>query len=216
MDIFTIPGEEYDSNIYVICGDVPTIVDTGTGFYSKEISEQIKKIVNPSTITQIVLTHEHYDHVGGVADFIRLTGGKAKILASELAVSKLRTGKSSFAEMLGGVMPKITVDVALHDGEQIQAGDELFEVFSTPGHSPGSICLYDISKKTLISGDTVFAFGGFGRYDFPGGDFQVLVSSLERLALLDCVGLYPGHGPVVEKNGTQHVENALHNIRSMG
>ncbi len=75
MDIFTIPGTDYDSNVYVIVGEIPTIIDTGTGFYSRMIIEIIQKRIKLNKIRQILLTHEHYDHVGGVQDIIRATEG---------------------------------------------------------------------------------------------------------------------------------------------
>lgn len=75
----------------------------------------------------------------------------------------------------------------------------------TPGHSPGSICLYYEKEKALISGDTLF-YLGVGRTDLPGGDTASLAQSLERLARLDIEYLVPGHGEMlkgrkaVEKN----------------
>jgi hydroxyacylglutathione hydrolase len=215
MDIFTIPGKEYDSNVYVITGEIPTIIDTGTGFYSRMIIETIQKIIKLHKIQQILLTHEHYDHVGGVQDIVRATKGTAQICAHKDIVLKLKNGKSTFAEMIGGVMPNINVDVPLVDGVQLTLGDEIFEVFVTPGHSIGSLCFYSKKSEVLFSGDTIFANGGFGRYDFPGGDFNLLLHSIERLATLKVKNLYPGHGPIVETNGADHVLQTLYNIRSL-
>jgi hydroxyacylglutathione hydrolase len=213
MDIFTLPGMDYDSNVYVITGQVPTVIDTGTGFYSDMILKTIQKKVKLETIQQILLTHEHFDHVGGVQDFLQATQGAAQVFAHRDVVTKLQEGKSSFAELLGGVMPHIKVDVPLTDDMEIMIGDESFHVLFTPGHSIGSLCCYSKKKKMLFSGDTVFANGGFGRYDFPGGDFQLLLHSLERLAALDISQLYPGHGPIVERSGKDHIRQALSNIR---
>ena len=78
MDIFTILGRGYDSNIYVIVGSNPTIVDTGTGFYSNDVISVIRKFVDPTTIKNIILTHEHYDHVGGALDTL-LSGKGSEI-----------------------------------------------------------------------------------------------------------------------------------------
>jgi glyoxylase-like metal-dependent hydrolase (beta-lactamase superfamily II) len=215
MDIFTIASNDYDSNVYVIVGKIPTIIDTGTGFYSRMILETIQKIIKINKIQQILLTHEHYDHVGGVQDFVRATEGTARIFAHKDVVSKLKEGKSSFAEMLGGVMPHIEVDVPLIDDMQLTVGDDLFQVLVTPGHSIGSLCFYSKKNEVLFSGDTVFAHGGFGRYDFPGGDFHLLLHSIERLATLKIKNLYPGHGPIIETGGKDHVLQALSNIRSL-
>ena len=215
MDIFTIPGREYDSNVYVIGGQTPTIIDTGTGFYSRMIIETIQKIIKLHQIRQILLTHEHYDHVGGVQDIVRATKGTAQIFAHKDVVSKLKDGKSTFAEMIGRVMPKIDVDVPLVDGQQLTLGDQTFKVLVTPGHSIGSLCFYSKKCEVLFSGDTIFANGGFGRYDFPGGDFNLLLQSIERLVKLKVKNLYPGHGPIIETNGTNHVVQSLCNIRSL-
>ncbi|MBN2599041.1 MAG: MBL fold metallo-hydrolase [Candidatus Thermoplasmatota archaeon] len=215
MNIVTIPGMEYDSNIYLLLGKVPTIIDTGTGFHSKEIIEIIQKNIMITKIKQVVLTHEHYDHVGGVYDIISALQGNAKIYAHHEIVTKLKEGKSTFAEMLGGKMPKITVDVALNDGDHLTLGDQQYEILLTPGHSIGSLCLYEQNQKVLFSGDTVFANGGFGRYDFPGGDFTALLRSIQCLATLDVNSLYPGHGPIVERDGNNHVRQALDNIQSL-
>jgi hydroxyacylglutathione hydrolase len=215
MNIFTIPGTDYDSNVFVVNGEVPTIIDAGTGFYSNEIFETIQKFLSITKIQQILLTHEHYDHVGGVNDIIKATKGKAKIFAHESIVLKLREGKSAYAEMLGGMMPKIEVDVPLKDNQQITIGDESVKVLATPGHSIGSVCFYAAKGRVLFSGDTIFAFGGFGRYDFPGGNFSFLQRSIERLAKLNVKSLYPGHGPIIETNGTDHILQSLHSIRSL-
>lgn len=72
-------------------------------------------------------------------------------------------------------------------------GDETFQVISTPGHSPGSLCLYWPKQKALFSGDVVFS-GGIGRTDFPGGNGKLLKESIQRLAQLDVEYLLPGHG----------------------
>jgi len=215
MEIFTVTGRNNDSNVYVIIGNIPTIIDTGTGFNSREILEVIKKFTKLSVIKQIILTHEHFDHVGGTLDILDATNGNAQILVYKNVVSKLEKGESSFAMMLGGVMPKIHVDKTLSDGENIVLGDEEFEVLHTPGHSLGSICLYSRKREALISGDTIFAHGDFGRYDLPGGDFNSLTKSIERLAALNVKNLYPGHGPIVEDYGKDHVLNSFRNIQSM-
>jgi hydroxyacylglutathione hydrolase len=215
MDIITIPGREYDSNVYVVVGKIPTIIDTGTGFYTRIILETIQKIVNLEQIQQILLTHEHYDHIGGAQDILQASKGRAKIFAHKDVVTKLKEGKSTFAEMLGGTMPKLTIDVPLSGGEQLTIGDSPFEVLITPGHSIGSLCFYSKKNEVLFSGDTIFADGGFGRYDFPDGDFDSLLNSIEKLAELDVTNLYPGHGCIVKQHGKNHVLKTLQSIRSL-
>ena len=81
----------------------------------------------------------------------------------------------------------------------------------TPGHTPGCMCLYDEKSKTLFSGDTVFANGSFGRYDFPGGNGKQLRYSIENLSKLDINNLYPGHETIVEGDGNRHMRMTLKN-----
>ncbi|MBN1280838.1 MAG: MBL fold metallo-hydrolase [Candidatus Thermoplasmatota archaeon] len=215
MQIVTIPGRDYDSNVYVIPGQKPTIIDTGTGFHSPQIIQTIRQVCNLTAIQQILLTHEHFDHVGGANDLLRASNGTAKIFAHADIVHKLREGKSAFAEMIGGTMPRVTVDVPLSEATQLTIGDEVFVPLLTPGHSIGSLCFYNTEHGVLFSGDTLFAQGGFGRYDFPGGDLSSLVLSIERLAALDITSVYPGHGPIVEHKGHDHVHQSLQNIQML-
>jgi len=213
MKIHCIYGRNYDSNIYVITGENPTIIDCGTGLHNEEVVRDINKIVDPTSIKQIILTHEHFDHCGGVKKLRDLTSGNAKILSYDNAADKIERGESIFARLIGGVMPKMPVDVRLIDGNTINIGDETFEVIYTPGHTPGSMCLYSKISKSLISGDTIFAYGSFGRYDFPGGDVILLKQSIEKLAELDVDNLYPGHESYVEGEGEKHMAMVLESIR---
>jgi glyoxylase-like metal-dependent hydrolase (beta-lactamase superfamily II) len=214
MQVYKIDSIGYDSNIYIIPGKLTTIIDTGTGLNLKETLYKIEKHIALDEIKQIVLTHEHFDHVGGAKKLKELTNGK--IIAHENAISRLKSGKSMFATLLGAEMPKLDVDITLLDKDKLTIGDEKFEVIYTPGHSPGSICLYNDKNGILFSGDTVFAYGDFGRYDFPGGSLDLLVKSIEKLASLDVKDLYPGHGKHVLKDGKKHILMALQNIKTMG
>jgi glyoxylase-like metal-dependent hydrolase (beta-lactamase superfamily II) len=172
-------------------------------------------MIDIQSIKQIILTHEHYDHCGGVKKLFNIIDEKPVILAHLETTKKLKKGISLFAQMLGGKMPKISVDINLKDKEIINIGDSKFQIFFTPGHSPGSICMFDKTTKSLISGDTVFSYGSFGRYDFPGGNLNLLKKSIEKLAMLDIQNLYPGHELFIEKEGNKHMKMTLSNIRSI-
>jgi glyoxylase-like metal-dependent hydrolase (beta-lactamase superfamily II) len=87
------------------------------------------------------------------------------------------------------------VSKRLKDGDVIETEDYRLEVLHTPGHTNGSICLYDEAKKIIFSGDTFF-IEGIGRTDLPSGDMEALKKSLKRLASLDIEKVYPGHGEV--------------------
>ena len=212
MNIHCIRGFQYDSNIYVITGEKTTVIDTGTGLYQNNIDTKIKEIIDPALIQQIILTHEHYDHCGGVKNIYNLTNGNTRVIAHHLAAPKIEDGKSMFANMLGGMMPKMPVDQKVDEGDTLTIGNDTFTVLHTPGHTPGCICLYNKEHKVLFSGDTVFAHGSFGRTDFPGGNHQQLIRSIQRLTTLDINALYPGHEEWIEQDANHHIKQSLQNI----
>ena len=91
-----------------------------------------------------------------------------------------------------GELPAATL--LLSEGDVLPFAPE-WSVLHTPGHSPGSICLYNEDENTLISGDTLFADNGFGRTDLRGGNYAQLMKSLSRLEKLPAgTKLLPGHG----------------------
>ena len=131
MEIFTITGMGYDSNIFIILGKTPSIVDTGTGLNSRYVVDNISKFIEIGKLKQIILTHEHYDHIGGVEEILKKTENTAKIIAHKNVALKISQGRSDFAEMLGGKLPKVKINYELSGGEEIILGDENFEVLNS-------------------------------------------------------------------------------------
>lgn len=142
----------------------------------------------------ILLTHAHFDHIGAV-DEIRKRyhievyiheQEKEWLAESSLNRSRLFTGE----DIVTG-----PAEHYLHEGS-MQIGDFHFEVMHTPGHSPGSVSFVFHDQEKVISGDALF-FQGIGRTDLPGGDRNILETSIKkRLYLLsDTYTVYPGHGP---------------------
>ena len=215
MKVYCIYGIEYDSNVYLIPGEIPTIIDCGTGLHSKYIIDKVKEKIQLKKIKQIILTHEHFDHCGGVKDIFEKIGNHVKIIAHELSSHKIENGESDFARMLGSSMPKMPVDIKLKKDDKLKIGDNEFKVIHTPGHTPGCICLYNKENKILFSGDTIFAFGSFGRYDFPGGSLNELKDSIERITKLDIEKMYPGHESIVEKDANKHIKKSFENINCL-
>ena len=189
-----IEGIGFDCNIYVF-EDV--IVDTGTGENMKYIFESLKKAdYNPDDLSLIVNTHNHYDHIGGNRYLdLKVAMHKEDALALEKG-----DNTTTAASLFGTSLDKMKVDFKLQEGDKIHN----FEVLHTPGHTKGGICLYD--GETLISGDTVFADGGFGRTDL-GGDMKDMKESLKRVNSLEVTYLLPGHGPCAS-DGSKHVKLA--------
>ena len=159
-------------------------------------------------INTIVLTHCHFDHTARVKEIAHMC--KAKVAIHKNDARGLLEDTLSLSMHFGARSPGIAPDVVLNEGDII--GD--LKVLHTPGHTPGSICLLAERDLVLFSGDTVFADGCFGRYDFPGGSRIELARSLDRLALLDVEGLYPGHGEPVEQGGSRHIIAAQDLIKS--
>ncbi len=206
MKIITFISGGFDSSMYLVTGKKNTLIDTGTGSYNEKTIEAIEKALDGGKLHQIVLTHEHIDHVGGVAGIAEATG--ADVLASEQTASILTKGDMvrSGAILFGRGLKKVADIKVIGEPDTITMGDEEFMVMDTPGHSEGSVCLYCEKIKVLISGDTIFTHGGVGRWDLPGGNLSKLSASIDRLAGLDVDGLYPGHGEPVEEEGDKHVE----------
>jgi glyoxylase-like metal-dependent hydrolase (beta-lactamase superfamily II) len=197
MQVRWIPEQSGFANSYVY-GTI--LVDAGV----------LPMAVKPfkDQINTIVLTHCHFDHTARVKEIAHMC--KAKIAIHKNDARGLLEDTWSLSMHFGARSPGIAPDVVLTEGDFI--GD--LQVLHTPGHTPGSICLLAERELLLFSGDTVFSDGCFGRYDFPGGSRIDLARSLDRLALLDVEGLYPGHGEPVEQGGSRHIIAAQELIQS--
>jgi len=141
-------------------------------------------------VTHVINTHGHSDHTAGNAAVKRATG--ARILIHELDAARMTTAVNRGLSMLLGGRPSPEPDGLLKHGDRIAIGASSLEVIHTPGHTPGSICLY--SEGHLFTGDTLFV-GGVGRSDLPGGSSEALARSIrERIySLPPQTVVWPGH-----------------------
>jgi hydroxyacylglutathione hydrolase len=140
--------------------------------------------------TAILITHGHWDHLGGVADLADASGAPVYMAEGERALLEDINRFTPFSFELRPHTP----DVLLQGDETIEAAGIAFETLSVPGHSPAHLAYY--AEGCLFSGDLVFA-GSVGRTDLPGADWDVLVESVRMLVERfppDTV-VYPGHGP---------------------
>ncbi len=211
MKVHYIPGVGYDSNVYLIEDEDPIVVDAGTGMFADTTLTEISKLVPLKKVERIILTHSHYDHIGGAGIFQRATGGKIYLHEEEarpiLAGDTSLTASDIFGKRLG------QLDIEpIKTGQTIDTGAGHFEVLHTPGHSPGSICLHDKGSASAIVGDTVFCDGAVGRWDLPGGDLAQLIASLKRVQKLGIRNMYPGHGSFAEGDAAQHLKLAANYI----
>ena len=208
MKIHQIGGKNFDSNIYLIIDKTIALVDAGTGMNFETVKQNLGKFnLKPNDIELLINTHCHYDHVGGDINFIRSAG--CEVAIHELEANLLREGNGvvTCADMFGEKLEPIDVAIELREGSKIKLGELTLEVLRTPGHTAGSICLYEPKQRLLFSGDIIFS-DGVGRTDLPTGDTVALRNSIERLLKLDVQNIYPGHGPLVEKNAHACILNA--------
>ncbi len=142
----------------------------------------------------ILLTHGHFDHIGGAAELMELTGAGLGCLKEEEALCKdtyLNLGNTY------GMNLTVTPNYLYSDGDEITAADLTCKVIKTPGHTSGGCCYYFEEDDILISGDTLFE-ESIGRTDFPTGSTSELVRSVKDklFCLPDETIVYPGHGDV--------------------
>ncbi len=145
------------------------------------------------TVTAIVATHAHFDHLLAAGRLRSLTGAPLHLHARDRGL--LDWYRESGWLFLGtdiGEAPEI--DTSPEEGDRLAAGSAELEVLHTPGHSPGSLTL--VTDTQIFCGDALFA-GSIGRSDLPGGDSATLKDSIEHklLVLPDDTIVYPGHGP---------------------
>jgi len=147
----------------------------------------------------ILLTHAHLDHVTGVTQAKQVTGAPIWIHRDDLF---LYNGVVEQGRMFGlRVSPQPAIDSFYKAGEPLAFGDCVVDVYHTPGHSPGGVCLAIGESRgagrELFVGDTLFA-GSIGRTDLPGGDLTTLLTSIrtELFQFPDDCRVFSGHGPV--------------------
>ena len=142
------------------------------------------------SLEYIILTHGHFDHILGANMLKEKT--RAKIAIHELDLEYLEDPNKSMTCMYGG--ETVSADIILKDSDIMILGDISFRVIHTPGHTKGSCCFVCENEKIMFTGDTLFK-NGIGRYDFYGGDYNILMESLQKLkSLNENYIIYPGHG----------------------
>ncbi len=183
------------------------IIDPGD-----EIDELLRRVREAGLTPRLIaVTHAHIDHIGGAAQLKAATGAPLALHDDDLPIYDQLDWQ---AQWLGLAPPSRTaVDLRLRESEPLRLGSLSFQVLETPGHTPGSVCLYQPGEAHLFAGDTLFA-GSVGRTDLPGGDGRRLLRSLHEklLALPDATAVTPGHGEFTTI-GRERAENPFLNGR---
>ena len=144
------------------------------------------------TVKYIINTHGHFDHVGANKKMKEVTGAEILIHAADAdMLEQISMASQAFGMSVENSPP---ADRMIGEGDQITFGDITLNVIHTPGHSPGGIALS--TDGIVFVGDSLF-YGSIGRTDFPGGDYNTLISSIKNklFPLGDEVVVYTGHGP---------------------
>ena len=192
--IYQLRGEKPGSHVYLVQGDTKNVlIDTGVAGKFPVLKRRLTQLgLHVRDVNLIILTHEHYDHIGATASFHRT----AVVAAHRLAANKLEL-QDEFVTFLSRDQSSrpFWVDVWLEDGSIIDLGNYELQIIHTPGHTSGCICLYEPRAALLFTGDTVFAGGTLSEIAV-GGNISDYVNSVRRLSNLRIKQIYPGHGRV--------------------
>lgn len=212
-NIYQIRSERPGSHVYLIKGDVKNVlIDTGVAANFLVLKAGLTEAgLKPKDIHIIILTHEHFDHIGACSYFFK----KAILAAHRLAANKIQI-QDEFVVM-GKYFDRhakpFNADICLPENTMIELGNYKLQILHTPGHCSGCICLYEPDHKLLFTGDTVLA-GGVLSGVFASGSISDYLNSLQLLSSLQVEEMYPGHGRI-SKTPQEDLKKALEEARSL-
>lgn len=187
MKINCLPLGDIQTNCYLISTDNAALV-IDPGFESAEVEQFLKE--NSSKERLILLTHAHFDHIGGAAVLRKNTN--TDIAIGEIENPSLSDKTVNLCNLFGADIESYSADILLKDNQEFSVGDICIKVIHTPGHTAGGVSY--LIDDFLFSGDTLF-LESIGRTDFPQGNFSVLSASVKKLYELDGnITVFAGHG----------------------
>ena len=204
LKIAILPVTPFQQNCSLVWGETSklgVVVDPGGDV------EQIRRAIGEVglTVERILLTHGHIDHAGGARQLAADLG--VEIVGPHRADAFLLDGLAAQGRQYGFAAENVTPDRWLDEGDRVSIAGHELEVFHCPGHSPGSVVLFDRQQRFALVGDVLFR-GSIGRTDFPYGDHAALIHAIKTklLPLGDDVAFVCGHGPT-STFGTERVGN---------
>ncbi|MEM3561060.1 MAG: MBL fold metallo-hydrolase, partial [Nitrososphaerota archaeon] len=188
------------SNIYIIGKKDLTLIDCGDGSTLDVFREKLKLMnIDFSRIKQVIITHKHFDHIYGLD------------LILKEANSRIFIHKEDCKNLINKYGKNIE---EIEDEDIISTSIFCLKVIHTPGHTNGSICLYEENRKILFSGDTIFANGYYGKVN-DIESFKKIVESIKKLTEIKISFLLPGHGELVTKNAQRYINFLYKKISSI-
>lgn len=194
LKAFIQPVTPFQQNAIILyCDETKksVIIDPG-GDIEKLLDISKKNKLMPE---KILLTHGHIDHAGGATELSEILN--IKIYGPHKADKFLLNELQKQGEMFGLPSKNCNPDKWLDEGDIIEIGNEILEIYFCPGHTPGHIIFFNKKNNLALVGDVLFN-GSIGRTDLPGGNFDELISSVKnKLWPLGMdIDFIPGHGPV--------------------
>ena len=185
MQVYKIYPRGFASNSYLLTEDGKRAVCIDPA--QPRVLNEVKKL--GLTVTHVLLTHGHFDHIGGIAA-LQAEGAKVGCLSGEERLAIADNLSESLGE--GLEIPSFFIDFTLKDGEIMELADLQIKVIATPGHTAGSACY--LVANYVFTGDTLFQ-GSVGRCDLPTGSMSKLTASVKKLyALNGDYTVCAGHG----------------------
>jgi len=212
-DIFRLKGEGSSSHSYLIRGDYKNIlIDSGVDKNFSKLQKSLLTLgLKIRDIDIVINTHEHFDHIGANRYF----QDYSLIAAHRFAATKITVEDRYVTMYKSGDLndPSLKVHFWLESKSRFNLGNYDLNIIHTPGHTSGSICIYEPVRKILFTGDTVFA-GGTLSYIGESGSVGDYIDSISHLATRKINELYPGHGKV-SKSPEEDMQKAILNARAL-
>lgn len=207
--LFCIKGEGRSSHTYVIRGESGNLlIDSGLDSNFPFLKENLLKIgIRIKDIFMIINTHEHFDHIGANRYFQE----HAIISAHRFAANKIKYNDQYVTLYKSGDRNQMALRVHLwlESKSRIDLGNYSLDIIHTPGHTSGSICIYEPIRKYLFTGDTLFA-GGTLSYIAESGSVGDYINSIQSLNTRKIEKIFPGHGAMSDNPGAD-LERAYDN-----
>ena len=184
-----VMDDGFETNTYIVTDEATgetLVVDPSLP------EEALAQKLEGKNVKYILITHGHYDHIGGLNFVKEKTGAKVVVHKEEIEML-LDGNKNEYHSKYTSPMPPMSIDILVEDGTELMLGNSKIKVLHTPGHTKGGVCYIFEDDRVMISGDTLFRLTA-GRTDLYGGDARTELMSLAKIGELDGdYQVYPGH-----------------------